>query len=146
MKLTKNILRSLITEVLDEAIRGGGGSLENAFQSLKGVSLVDLVTAPNPRYHTSQDPRRFLGTKRLLDAAFISGTLQRSTEPSKIKWDKIAQEEQNYADPWWNEPIPKKYITHDAKLWTHDLTYSEFPIALKAEWDRGFAADKEKYG
>jgi len=132
MKLTKNILRSLITEVLDEAIRGGGGSLENTFQSLEGVSLVDLVNVHK--------------TEKLLDAAFISGTLQRSTEPSKIKWDKIAQEEQNYADPWWNKPIPKKYITHDAKLWTHDLTYSEFPIALKAEWDRGFAADKEKYG
>jgi len=132
MKLTKNILRSLITEVLDEAIRGGGGSLENTFQSLEGVSLVDLVNVHK--------------TEKLLDAAFISGTLQRSTEPSKIKWDKIAQEEQNYADPWWNKPIPKKYITHDAKLWTHDLTYSEFPIALKAEWDRGFVETGKKYG
>jgi len=130
MKLTKNILRSLITEVLDEAIRGGGGSLENTFQSLEGVSLVDLVNVHK--------------TEKLLDAAFISGTLQRSTEPSKINWEGI--EKQNEGEPWWYDPIPEEYITHDAKLWTHDLTYSEFPIALKAEWDRGFAADKEKYG
>jgi len=88
MKLTKHILRSLITEVLGEAITGGDQSLAAIAGSLKGDSLVGLTQS--------------IGDDGLLRAANISGQLG---EP--IDWEGIPDDPFNEGDPWFDWELLK---------------------------------------